>query len=67
MAMAIPRIFPTVAPAPAPTFPSATTSAEAPVAAAYPQSGPGRTPPDRPRSKMIAAGTMGTTRSAPTR
>src|SRR3954451_16567056 len=63
-----PADLPTVAPAPAPTFPSWTGDSDAASAARYPQSGPGRTfgsPPNQ-RSIRIADGTIGTTPAAPT-
>ena len=56
-----PFILPTVAPAPAPTFPSAILPVVAACAAADPQSAPGRIDGSPTlRSKRIAAGTIGT-------
>ena len=56
-----PRHFPTVALAPAPTAPVGSGSSRAAAtAAAYPSSAVGRVPPDATRSKMHAAGTIGT-------
>src|SRR6185312_7197180 len=56
-----PDILPTVAPAPAPTLPSATGPFVAAVAARYPQSTVGLifASPPKPRSNRIAAGTIG--------
>src|SRR5512143_148876 len=58
-----PPSFPTVAPAPAPTLPSATGPLVAAVAALYPQSAVGRVfgSATNGRSKITAAGTIGTT------
>ena len=59
-----PNIFPTDAPAPAPTFPTATGSEEADSAARNPDSAFGRTAGSpTPKSNRIAAGTIGTTAS----
>ena len=57
-----PPSLPTVAPAPAPTDPSVTAALVAAAAALYPQSAVGRIfgLPPTPRSKRIAAGTIGT-------
>src|SRR5215472_14772872 len=63
-----PPVLPTVAPAPAPTFPSCTGSEEAAEAALYPQSAFGRIVgfPPNGRSNRIAAGTIGTIPAEPT-
>ena len=62
MARSGPNIFPTDAPAPAPTLPTATGSEEADSAARNPDSAFGRTVGSpTPKSNRIAAGTIGTT------
>ncbi len=63
IARPMPAALPTVAPVPAPTLPSETAVGEAVSVAAYAMAGVGRPSkrPSGPRSKMTAAGTIGTT------
>ena len=62
LAFSKPAPFPTIAPMPAPTFPSRVSVSEAASHAAYASSGPGRTEAlPNPRSKIAAVGTIGTT------